>query len=181
MGRGGNACVFSLSLAGRVEKCRMSQAKPLFSEAGLAPLFRFFVTPLAFCFFAQKKLAHLSVVSRRRGAPVYAKCDLRFFNFRMSRISGPLVLKKVRMSRTVFSKLRSRLRSGTLTRVSRGPFDKKNTNFGYLFCCLPKMVGCLRPFATFSFSNGLLIFLGFANRGFGADHSTKIKGRCYLL
>ena len=83
----------------------MSQAKPLFSEAGLAPLFRFFVTPLAFCFFAQKKLAHLSVVSRRRGAPVYAKRDLHFFNFRMSRTSGPLALKKVRMSRTVFLKI----------------------------------------------------------------------------
>ena len=111
----------------------MSQAKPLFLEAGLAPLFRFFVTPLAFCFFAQKKLAHLSVVSRRRGAPVYAKCDLRFFNFRMSRISGPLALKKVRMSRTVFSKLRSRLRSGTLNRVSRGPFDNKKYEFGISF------------------------------------------------
>ena len=114
----------------------MSQAKPLFSEAGLAPLFRFFATPLAFCFFAAKKLAHLSVVSRRRGAPVYAKCDLRFFNFRMSRTSGPLALKKVRMSRTVFSKLRSRLRSGTLIRVSRGPFDKKKYEFWISFLLL---------------------------------------------
>ena len=116
-------------------------------------------TPLAFCFFAQKKLAHLSVNSRRRGAPVYAKCDLRFFNFRMSRTSGPLALKKVRMSRTVFSKLRSRLRSGTLNRVSRGPFDKKKYEFWISFLLVAENRRMSAAVCGFSFSNGSLEFL----------------------